>query len=120
MSEDSRQFPARRADDRLAGVELDLRAVRDLLHMHLQQERDQAVQVATLSGTVSALAKSLDRIEQRDAEQQASLLALNEVLNQARGGWRAVLGIGIVVGGIAAAIAWLIDHLSLFGGGGGK
>lgn len=35
----------RRSDDRIVGLEADLRVVRELLNQHLQQERDQAVQV---------------------------------------------------------------------------
>lgn len=118
MSEAMPQY--RRADDRIVGLEADLRTVRDLLHQHLQQERDQAVQVAQLAGSVSSLVESVKRIEQRDALQQKELHVLNEVLSQARGGWRALLGVGVILGTLVAFVAWVIDHLSLFGGGGTK
>ena len=107
----------RRSDDRIVGLEADLRVVRELLNQHLQQERDQAVQVTELAGSVAALVKSVERIEQRDADQQRDLRVLNEVLSQARGGWRTLLGVGVIIGTLVTCIAWALDHLSLFGGG---
>ncbi|MFO1359603.1 hypothetical protein [Plasticicumulans sp.] len=106
----------RRSDDRIVGLEADLRVVRELLNQHLQQERDQAVQVTELAGSVAALVKSVERIEQRDADQQRDLRVLNEVLSQARGGWRTLLGVGVIIGTLVTCIAWALDHLSLFGG----
>ena len=107
----------RRSDDRIVGLEADLRVVRELLNQHLQQERDQAVQVTELAGSVAALVKSVERIEQLDADQQRDLRVLNEVLSQARGGWRTLLGVGVIIGTLVTCIAWALDHLSLFGGG---
>lgn len=106
----------RRSDDRIVGLEADLRVVRELLNQHLQQERDQAVQITELAGSVAALVKSVERIEQRDADQQRDLRVLNEVLSQARGGWRMLLGVGVIIGTLVTCIAWALDHLSLFGG----
>ena len=106
----------RRSDDRIVGLEADMRVVRELLNQHLQQERDQAVQVTELAGSVAALVKSVERIEQRDADQQRDLRVLNEVLSQARGGWRTLLGVGVIIGTLVTCIAWALDHLSLFGG----
>ena len=116
MSEAMPQY--RRADDRVVGLEAELRSVRELLNLHLQQERDQALQVTALAASVASLVKSVDRIETRDAEQQQDLRVLNEVLSQARGGWRTLLGVGVVIGTRVTCIAWARDHLPLFGGGG--
>lgn len=116
MSEATPQY--RRADDRVVGLEAELRSVRELLNLHLQQERDQALQVTALAASVASLVKSVERIETRDVEQQQDLRVLNEVLSQARGGWRTLLGVGVVIGTLVTCIAWALDHLTLFGGGG--
>ena len=116
MSEAMPQY--RRSDDRVAGLEAELCSVRELLNLHLQQERDQALQVTALAASVASLVKSVERIETRDAEQQQELRVLNEVLSQARGGWRTLLGVGVVIGTLVTCIARALDHLTLFGGGG--
>lgn len=117
MSEIIPAYPVRRADDRVALLEEELRQQRGALLAHLEQERQMAVTVAGLVAEVRRLADSLARIEVRDADQQKSLTVLNELLSQARGALRVLVWIGAVAGALWAAGTWLVDHLHVFGGG---
>lgn len=63
------------------------------------------VDIGRLEEQVKHLASSVDRLN-------TSLIAVQETLAQAQGGWRTLMYIGGMGATLGAGVAWIITHLS--------
>lgn len=106
--------PRRRADDRIALLEQDVRELRDIVMRHFQDERDLGAQVAVLT-------EAMRQIQSASAEQksvldglQSSLHELTGLLNRARGGWLVLSALGTIIGmalvGLGSLISWSTEN----------
>lgn len=60
--------------------------------------------VETLEVLVAEQTKTLERMAER-------LDAMNELLSQARGGWRTLMWAGGAMAGLGSAITWAVQHI---------
>lgn len=68
-------------------------------------EADVHRHIGRLEGVQMALSKEINEIKVEQAAQRAMLGEILEIVNKGQGGWKVLVGMGILVTGIIALIA---------------
>lgn len=78
--------------------------------MPISNEQETAIALAVLKTEFAHMKATLDDVKYANQRQSEQIDKILQTMNEAKGGWRALLFVGGAAGTIGGFIAWVISH----------